>query len=242
MIGKISPQSGNSKTGPIPVTSRPQSTCPTTCLFYDNGCYGENRGANPKTLFQLADEGSKPLSANTIIAMLAQRGSPKRFKGRELRRVLPILRDREVGDILAPDGSIDRSWLVNVTYACAKVGLTPFGYTHVPFATRTDIPVGYVMNTSCETPEDIYSSWERGLPATVVGDRDVLASLMPEARFVSCPAEDRPVTCAECGLCAKPSRMTEPRKAPVIVFKPHGRAAKKVWAAVAGRLSDTGWL
>lgn len=242
MIGKITPQSGNTKTGPIPVTSRPQSTCPTTCLFYNNGCYGENRGANPKTLFQLADDGSKPLSAATMLAVLAQRGNPKRFKGRTLRRVLPIMRDREVGDVLHADGGVDHGWLNHVMAAAKAAGLTPFGYTHVKQVTSRDVPVGYVMNTSCETPEDIYDSWSRGLPATVVGDRDVLAQLMPEARFVSCPAESLPVTCAECGLCAKVSRMADPRKAPVIVFKPHGKAAKKVWAAVRNRLSDTGWL
>ena len=241
MLGKITPQSGNGKLGPIPVTSRAQGTCPTTCLFYGNGCYGENRGANPQTLFALAEQGETVHDVDTMTSAFAKRGNRRRFRGRDLRRVLPIARDREVGDVLTPDGAaIDLEWMYGVALAGMRAGLRIFGYTHVPTITELDVPPNYVLNASCETPEDIESAWMRGLPAVCVGDRDTLSALMPGVRFVSCPAESRDITCAECGLCAKESRMLEPEKAPVIVFRPHGTAARKVWAAVAARLSGRG--
>jgi hypothetical protein len=33
-------ESGNAKTGPIPVSTTDRASCPPTCPFYDKGCYG----------------------------------------------------------------------------------------------------------------------------------------------------------------------------------------------------------
>lgn len=233
MLGKITSKSKNRKTGPIPVTSRAQSTCPTSCPFFNNGCYGENRGANPRTLFEIARNSETALTVDGLERAMRKRGNPTRFNGRALRRVLPIVRDREVGDVLDPaTGEIDHTWLRGVAGAARRVGMTVFGYTHVRNVWRSDVPDGYVMNASCETPDDVADAWDRGLPAVVVGDRDQWSAMMPGTRFVSCPAESIDVTCAECGLCAKQSRMDDPESAPVIVFRPHGQRLAKVWDAI----------
>src|SRR6187431_3010559 len=38
----FSRKSGNSKTGPIPVSMTSQATCPPSCAFYGAGCYAES--------------------------------------------------------------------------------------------------------------------------------------------------------------------------------------------------------
>ena len=38
----ITPRSGNAKTGPIPVTTTERASCPSTCPFYDKGCYAKS--------------------------------------------------------------------------------------------------------------------------------------------------------------------------------------------------------
>ena len=38
----ITARSGNAKTGPIPVTTTERASCPTTCPFYDKGCYAKS--------------------------------------------------------------------------------------------------------------------------------------------------------------------------------------------------------
>jgi hypothetical protein len=233
VVGKITPKSGNAKTGPIPVTSRAQWSCPTSCPFFGAGCYGENRGRNPRTLFDLAADAETVHTTESLAAEMRRAGNPRRFGGRALRRVLPIVRDREVGDVLTAAGAIDHAWLSVVTDAARSVGRTVFGYTHVTTLTAEDVPDGYVMNASTETTEDVRDAHGRGLPAVIVGDRDALAESDPATRYVSCPAESRDVTCAECGLCAMPSRMSDPSGAPVIVFAPHGVKAKTVRQTVA---------
>jgi hypothetical protein len=228
-VGKVTARSGNGKTGPIPVTSRDQWSCPTTCPLFGNGCYGENRGASPKTLFEHAASAESVHTVESLAAGMRQSGRP----GKGMRRQLPLVRDREVGDVRAADGSIDRTWMTMVADAARTVGRTVFGYTHVPEVTSADVPDGYVMNASCETPAGVRDAWDRGLPAVLVGDAQTFADAMPEARIVPCPAESAGVTCSECGLCAKPARMTSPRTAPVIVFAPHGRQARKVRTTIA---------
>lgn len=235
---KVTARSGNLKTGPIPVTSRGQWSCPTTCPFMGSGCYGENhgRGGSP-TLFDYADAAERPHDVESLAVGMRQSGRP----APGARRQLPLVRDREVGDILTADGAIDRPYLSLVRDAARRMGRRVFGYTHVPEVTADDIPEDYVMNASCETPEGVRDAWSRGLPAVIVGDRDALQAADSGARYVSCPAEvarpdGRKVTCSECGLCAMPRRMSAPADVPVVVFAPHGTQKRKARAAVAARL------
>jgi hypothetical protein len=229
LVGKVIARSGNGKTGPIPVTSRGQWSCPTSCPFMGSGCYGENRGANPATLFEIAERSEGGWTADSLAKGMRQSGRP----GKGMRRQFPLVRDREVGDVLDADGNIDRPWMTMVRDAARIVGRTVFGYTHVAEVTSEDVPDGYVMNASCETPEQVRAAWSRGLPAVMVGEANDIRPTFADARIVACPAETSAVTCSECGLCAKASRMEFPESAPVIVFSPNGRQARKVRSALA---------
>ena len=230
---KVTARSGNTKTGPIPVTSRGQWSCPTSCPFMGSGCYGENhRIGGGSTLFQVAEEAERTWTTESLAVAMSQSDRPR--KGQVRQRM--IVRDREVGDVLDEDGEVDHEYLQMVTDAAHMVGRRPFGYTHVPGLTADDVPDGYVMNASCETPEQVADAHRRGLPAVIVGDHDGLALADPEHRYAACPAESRDITCAECGLCAQPGRMKFPHRAAVIVFEPHGAQRRKARAAVEAAL------
>lgn len=104
---------GNSKTGPIPVTTSIKSTCPTSCPLKGNGCYaeagpiswhwkavGENRGYS---LEQLCEE---------ISAL------PKH----------QLWRWAQASDLPGDGEYIDEVALAKITKA--NTGRNGFGYTH----------------------------------------------------------------------------------------------------------------
>ena len=225
----LTPSSGNSKTGEIPVTYRPMTTCEPTCPFLPTGeiggCYGTGR------IFALAQKYSRPwVSFDELRARLA--------KG--LKPSARFLRDRVVGDVIADDGSVDHDYVGAIAALAHSFGLIPFGYSHAwRRFTREDIrrfqDIGYVMNASCETREDIREAINLGMPVTIASDHvdDGETFTAPDGsvrRIVTCPAQTREsVTCASCGLCARGNR------AAVVRFHIHGTARKRAEKAVTMR-------
>lgn len=222
--------SGNAKTGPMPVTYRPVQTCPRTCAFLpkseggNGGCYGTGR------IFGIA---SKYATAETSHADAVA-------KLNRAPRGAKYMRDRVVGDIVAPDGTADVDYLTSIAAAAAAVDLTPFGYTHgfdllTPGDVQRVAAAGYVLNASCETIEDVRRAVAKGLPATIVAgpeleDGTEVRTHDGMRRVVTCPAQTREdVSCASCGLCAKP------RRAAVVRFLPHGTAVRQAEASIDGR-------
>lgn len=217
----VVPKSGNRKTGDIPVTYRPKSTCPTSCPFLPGsehgGCYGTGR------LFASADKYAGEVDV-TEAADKIRRG---------MNPAARILRDRVVGDVLTEDGRLDRDYIMKIVQIATANGLTPFGYTHawreftlddLAFLRRS----GYVMNASTETPSAAGAAALTRLPVVIVNDTLVEGSIVAGKRVVTCPAETREgITCADCGLCAKPGRDA------LIRFTTHGVAAAKAREAVA---------
>jgi hypothetical protein len=172
----------------------------------------------------MADKYTRPHDVDTLTAQLRKTADTRRM----------ILRDRVVGDIATEDGGVDRQWLVDITALAGSVGRRPFGYTHHRGVTADDVPDGYTLNASCETPDDVRDAHRRGLPAVMAGD-DV-PDVIDGARVVTCPATQRDdVDCSTCGLCAMASRMSSPETAPVIHFPLHGTAVKRARRAVAAR-------
>lgn len=208
----VAPVSGNSKTGPIPTISLGPDTCPTTCPFLDNGCYGAGRlwGTTTKNL--------KPYSRESLLA---------RLQG--ARRDAALLRDRVLGDLRKPGGGVDYEYLRDVAWACAQTGLRPFGFTHVPVEELDPalVPDNYTLNISCETPEQVWVAIDRGFDAVIANDRIEDGTMILGKRVVTCPAQTRDgVTCATCGLCAKKGRKA------IIRFLLHGPQVRKARAAV----------
>ena len=207
----ITAVSSNTKTGPIPTISRGQETCPSGCPFLKNGCYGEGR------IFGTTHKYQKPHDKGSMVAVLQKARKAARF-----------LRDRVVGDLLDADGNIDYGYLRTVTEAAAEVGLRPFGYSHAwRQVDAAQVPGGYTLNASCETPEQVWDAIDQGLDAVIANDRVEDGTMINGKRVVTCPAQTKDgVTCASCGLCAKKDRTA------VVRFLLHGPAVRKARAAV----------
>lgn len=220
---QISARSGNSKTGPIPTTMRPMTTCPSDCPFLPTGevggCYGTGR------IFDLAARHSDYLSEDDMHKKLS--------KG--VARSARYLRDRVVGDILDDDGAVDMGYIHTIARVAQAKDLVPFGYTHAwrrmtKAQVRATAKSGYVLNASCETVDDVRQAVDLGLPVVIAGDEIDEGAVIAGKRVVTCPAQTRDdVTCASCGLCAKPQRKA------VVRFLLHGASKKKAARAVAGR-------
>jgi hypothetical protein len=212
--------SGTTKTGPIPVTYRPQETCPSTCPLLKNGCYGEGR------IFHHAER-AVTMSTEAVYAKLRQ--APK---------YATILRDRIVGDLVTPEGTFDWEYLLELAWAARNEGLTPFGYSHAwrmlgPDDVATIKESGYVLNASCETEQDVIDATALGLPVVLTGDHWVEGSKIAKRRVMTCPAQTEPdTTCSTCKLCSLPNRNT------VIRFLIHGPTRRKARATIAALTGD----
>lgn len=222
---QISPRAENRKTGPMPTTSRPLATCPSGCPFRPDmggGCYGTGaRG------FGIADKFARDLTEDQALKIL-----------QGARRDAKLLRDRVVGDVVTPDGKFDLAYVKAIARVARRAGLTPFGYTHAthlmtPRVARAVEKSGYVLNSSCETEQDITNAVALGLPTTVTGDSWAEGEMVAGRRIVTCPAQTHEgVTCSSCGLCAKPDRACTVR------FMVHGVAHKKAAASIRRRIEE----
>jgi hypothetical protein len=217
----VVPRSGNSKTGSIPVTYRTVETCPTDCPFLPTGeiggCYGTGR------IFGMTRKyaGETDVESATWKIRLD--------KDRSAR----YLRDRVVGDVVTPDGELDRDYVSGIAQVAAGNRLVAFGYTHAWRSfTPDDVAFlrdsGYVMNASTESEAGAQAALDAGMPAVIVDDDTPDGATVAGRRLMTCPAEVRDdVSCASCGLCAKPDR------AVLIRFKTHGVARAKARRAAA---------
>ena len=217
--------SANKKTGHMPVTYRPMTTCPPDCVFLPSGpiggCYGTGR------IFAMADRRAMYLTIAQAISEIQ--------KSRPTKARVKYLRDRVVGDVITPDMTMDRNYLQAISDVARHEGLIPFGYTHAwRYFTRRDVQfikrIGYVMNASCETVEDVEVAVSLGLLPTIVDNDLPEGAIVAGYRVVTCPAQTRDeVTCASCGLCAKAQRKA------LVRFRIHGTARNKAIEAVEGR-------
>jgi len=209
-------QSSNSKTGPIPVTYRGKDTCPTSCPFLDNGCYGDGR------IFALAHKFRQSITLDRARQILDKRKESARY-----------LRDRVVGDILTPAGKVDWQYLTAISLLGRQAGLTVFGYTHAwKLLRKRDVSrlakLGYVMNASCETEREVSRAVALGMPTVITNGEIPEGEIIAGKRMITCPAQVRDgITCATCGLCAKNDRTV------VIRFIPHGPSRKRAERAIA---------
>jgi len=208
--------SGNAKTGPIGVSYRSEDTCPDTCPFLRNGCYGTGR------LWGMANKASRGMTVGQIIDAMRKAS----------RKGARIFRDRVLGDIAGPDGL---DYVHAIAYAARQADVVPFGYTHAwRTLSASDVAdmraSGYVMNASCETVEDIRKAVELGLDTVLVNDDIADGTKVAGRTVVQCPEQTgRVSSCAECGICARPGRRN------VIRFAIHGTGKRKATAAVAAR-------
>jgi len=221
----LTTKSTNQKTGPIPVSTSPDSTCPPACPFMGEGCY--------------ADSG--PLKIHWSAVSKGTRGEPWTvFLSRV--RSLPesqLWRHNQAGDLPGAGNRIDSARLNQLVNS--NKGRKGFTYTHKPVVQTPGVPAevvqanrravkaavkaGFVVNLSGNNVEHADRLVRTGLPvATVVPPGSPSRFTTPAGnKVVICPAQrSDTITCATCRLCSKPDRGF------IVGFLPHGTGHKKV--------------
>lgn len=224
--------SGNTKVGPIPVTTTSKDSCPSTCAFKGNGCYAENGhlGIHWKRL----SDGKSP----NQLTLEQLCGAIKALPYKQLWR------HNQAGDLPQDNERSATTPLLDIdgirSIVAANKGRRGFTYTHYPwdrttwqardnYATiREANRKGFTVNVSCETEQQVDLAVALGLPAVIAVPEGTPNKWVTESGNLvkTCPAVlyDN-VTCASCGLCQKqfltgPKGEQRPRH--TVAFPVHG--------------------
>ena len=216
--------SGNSKTGPIPVSTSGKETCPANCPLKNNGCY--------------ASQG--PLNIHWNKVTTGERGYDWATFLKQVRKIPrhSLFRINQAGDLVGSNDVIDNEALKELTNASKHC--RPFTYTHYPLtipninSLKMANENGLTINVSTNSISEVDNAMSTGLPVVTVlpSDHDTtIRTLMTDGgnKVLVCPASlGKPVTCASCGLCQKHDRSY------AIGFVAHGNFKKKV-SAIANK-------
>lgn len=211
-------KSGNSKTGPIPVSTMGRQSCPDACpLKAGNGCYGDGG----------------PLSWHWNKVTAGIRGYTWIEYCRAVERMDDgqLWRHAQVGDLPGDGDVIDRSALARLVRA--NRGRRGFTYTHKPvldniqntgaiyWANRQGFTINLSANNLAQADE--LSDLGIGPVVTVLPIDAPEKTTTPAGRTVIvCPAQSRDdITCASCGLCQRQDR------AVIVGFRAHGTMKRK---------------
>lgn len=222
----LTKKSTNSKTGPLPVSTSPESTCPTRCPLKGTGCY--------------ADSG--PLALHWKKVSNKERGSTWNGFLKQIAN-LPkgqLWRHNQAGD-LRPDkedkSRIDRARLAQLVMSNKdKKGFT---YTHYEVlekgyngdwnrgAIREANQKGFTINLSADSLEeaDRLAQLEIGPVTTTLPSNTTkkITKTPGGLTVITCPAAiGDDTTCSTCSICAKANRKS------IIGFPAHGTRKKRV--------------
>lgn len=215
--------SRNAKTGPIPVTTTSEETCPEACPLKRNGCYAE---AGPLALvWRKVTERKAGLAWQAAMAEIAK--LPK----------ATLWRHNQAGDLPGIGDQIDHQAMGELVWA--NKGKRGFTYTHKPVTIESNRHAiqwanesGFCVNLSADTLAEADTLADTGLgPVVVVLPADqTSATKTPKGKPVAiCPAVlSDSVNCASCGLCARIDRKA------IIGFPAHGNAKRKATAVAMG--------
>lgn len=220
MFFVLNPVSGNTKTGPIPVSTSNSGTCPDACPIKVKGCYAKYGPVGMH--WRKLDKGESKNAASWTEFVKQIKGIAKGS----------LWRHNQAGDLVGDAVTIDKDSLVQLVNA--NKGKRGFTYTHydtignglnraqVKFANAN----GFTINLS---GNDVAHADKLAAlkiaPVVVLMPRDAdKVSHTPEGnKVVICPAENSDkVNCQTCGLCQIADRNY------IIGFRAHGTAAKTV--------------
>jgi hypothetical protein len=222
MFFVLNPVSGNTKTGPMPVSTSNSSTCPDACPIKAKGCYAKYGPVGMH--WRKLDNGESknavewPQFVQQIKAL--SRGS--------------LWRHNQAGDLnpdLLVSGQIARIKLEQLV--AANKGKRGFTYTHYnPTIGNNSESIknandkGFTVNMSGNDVNHADSLKALNIgPVVVIMPRDAeKVSTTPAGnKVIICPAENTDkVNCLKCGLCQDAKRDY------IIGFRAHGTAAKTV--------------
>lgn len=203
-------ESGNRKTGPIPVTYSERETCPPSCPHYRADCYAED-------FYTRMAWDKVPVRGGTLGALC------------EAVAALPegqLWRHNVAGDLPGEGESVDPVALGEIVRA--NIGRRGFTYTHkkspeaVHWAQHATA-WGFTVNLSADDAGEADTLAETGLPVCAIVPMDTPEKTeTPAGRtIIVCPAQSREdIDCATCGLCARADRRV------IIGFRAHGTRAR----------------
>ena len=218
----LSINSSNRKTGGIPVSSSPRETCPPSCPFLNNGCYGD----------------AYPLRFHWDKVSAGERGVGAAEFFRLIAALLPgqFWRHNQVGDLPANSGRISRRFLKGLV--AANKGKRGYTYSHHDLSLGENLSLlrmanrqGFTVNASTETETAADAAIASGLPAVLTVASTEQRTTWQTAggnQVVTCPAQRvKDLTCKDCELCHK-----RPKKL-IIAFVAHSSGKNKVNAAIS---------
>jgi len=214
--------SKNSKTGNIPQSYSPASTCPITCPLQGAGCYGDN--FTTKQTWRRLDSGDVGIPWDEFLSKVREIEVGRRW------------RHNVVGDLVSDGTCIDLEKLDELVKA--NRGRRGFTYTHHPLTNPGELDAvananarGLTINLSADSLSEADRKAALGVAPVVTllpSDSPTRALRTPEGRkVIVCPAQTHEgVTCLSCGLCARVDR-------PIIGFRAHGTRKRSVDSMIA---------
>ena len=205
-------ESGNRKTGPIPVTYSQRETCPESCPHYRSDCYAED-------YYTRMSWNKVPQRGGELSALCE---SVAKLPAGQLWRM------NVAGDLPGRGESVDPVALGQIVRA--NIGRRGFTYTHKKSAdaitwAKHATDWGFTVNLSADDAgeADTLSALNSGPVVCIVPMDTPEKTQTPGGRsIVVCPAQTRDhVTCESCGLCARANR------AVIVGFRAHGSKAKQ---------------
>lgn len=210
--------SSNAKTGPIPVTTSSENTCPTTCPLFGGGCYAK---AGPLALhWRKVSDSEEKRSLDSDSFLEAIKALPKG----------QLWRHNQAGDLPHVHGYIEENFLLDLIKANKKKN--GFTYTHHELNKPHNLKMvqlanekGFTVNHSADTVQGAVKAYKElsGIPVVTLLPIDAPnVETVKGVKVVACPAEKSDkINCANCGLCAIADRDY------VIGFRVHGTQKKK---------------
>ena len=235
--------SQNKKTGLCSATYAPSTTCPRSCPFLGQGCYGMSGNCAFHVNRML--KSSKGLNVFELACIEA-------IKISQLSGKLP-LRLHIVGD--CPTDSSARILAEASAAYTAKRGQSVWTYTHAWRAVKRESWGEISVFASCETRREVDDARDRGYAAAIVftnkdelqkaklnWPRPTSSDLMkPSCHFgrdklyvQPCLEQRSGIPCDECRLCFDDKKMRNLDR--VIGFLSHGTGAKQVAREIAKKV------
>ena len=214
---RLTMNSKNSKTGPIPQIYAERATCPKSCPHYSGTCYALT-GHVSLVWLKKFPEYKIPLSqALDQIAALPSDSIWRYGVAGDLPGKNESIRERELQALI--DANSEKNG-----FAYTHKTLTEENIALLQYANQE----GFTVNISCETRSKMELAADAGLPVvrTVAADcteYEEIGGLKP----LVCPHETNGLQCRDCGLCAQSVREF------YVVFHAHGVRKAKVKSVIA---------
>lgn len=215
-------KSGNSKTGPMAVSTTAKASCPDKCPLKKAGCFAD--GGPLQLHWEQVSQGNRGVEFDDFLLQVA--ALPR---GAEYRH-------NQAGDLPPKEDekdTIDAAKLAALAAVIHRRRIKGFTYTHYPVidneinqaAIKAANDDGFTINLSANNITEVDQLLALKIaPVAVIMPLSALKVSFTDQgnKIVMCPAQtNAKTTCMDCMLCAKSDRLFS------IGFYPHGSSAKK---------------